>query len=94
MWWSNVGRVRFCRGYSRVLPSQSRLCECFFQFGKCFLFSCLGRGNFRCRSFFLLFFREQVDVVLRVFRFILFLVFIGFFPVYVIYSGLVLYLTP
>ena len=66
----------------------------FFQFGKCFLFSCLGRGNFRCRSFFLLFFREQVDVVLRVFRFILFLVFIGFFPVYVIYSGVVLYLTP
>ena len=52
-------------GTVAFLPSQSRLCECFLQFGKCFLFSCLGRGNFRCRSFFLLFFREQVDVVLR-----------------------------
>jgi len=36
--------------------------------------------------------QPQVDVVLRVFRFILFLVFIGFFPVYVIYCGVVLYL--
>ena len=66
----------------------------FFQFGEGFLFPCLGRGNLSRRSLLLFLFREQVEVVLRVFRFIFLLLLAGFVPVDVVHCGVVLYLAP
>ena len=94
-WWCLcLGRILFGRRGHFLLSAQPGFGKGFLQFREGFFFPFLGVGSFRRHTLFLFEFSEQGDVVIGVFRFIFFLVFIGFVPFNIVHGGIVLYPAP